>query len=204
MQTISRRRWLSWSATACGLSFVGCRVPGLGDPAILNSGVDPDAPSMLSGQSELERIAAAPLSSESGNTAAEGLSESVSATIWTNNFEDALLRADSEGKLILAFFTGSDFCPPCQRLRNEVVETAEFQTWAAPQFVLLELDYPRQTPQPRGLQEQNRELLQRYGVRSYPTVLILSAQGEVLGKAGYRPGGPVAWMRMIDAQLARS
>jgi len=142
---------------------------------------------------------------ENGDTGVNvTLGDTPPTILWTNNYQEALNRAASEGKQVLAFFTGSDFCQPCQQLHREVLETPEFENWAQDRFVLLELDYPKRTPLSPELAQQNQELLAHYGVRRFPTVLVLSAQGEILGKSnGYVGGGPKAWTTSVDAQILR-
>lgn len=202
MEAISRRLWLTWSAAACGMTALGCRTPGMGDLTLSRRFAQPSltAESLAQPEAEEQPSFAAPAADESSGLSMT-LSDQPAAVGWTDDYEQALAQAGSQGKLVLAFFTGSDFCQPCRRLHEEVVETPEFQSWAAERFVLLELDYPRRTPQPPALQEQNRELLSRYGVRSFPTVLALSADGRSLAKAAYRPGGPTPWIQALEAQL---
>ena len=49
--------------------------------------------------------------------------------------------------------------------------------------------------------KQNGKLVKKYGVRGFPTVLILDAKGEVQHKTGYAQGGPVKYLEMLDAEL---
>jgi len=95
-------------------------------------------------------------------------------------------------------FTGSDWCIWCQKLKKEVFTTPEFEAWAAKNVVLLELDYPRSTPQPEAVKKQNTELAEKYGIEGYPTVLFVDASGKVLGKSGYKKGGPTTWTSSAD------
>jgi len=178
----------------------GCRTPRMGELPLSRSFTPPP---MLESEPEVESFGE-PIVDEGVEGVSTTLGDTPAAPLWTNNYEDALNRANSEGKQVLAFFTGSDFCQPCMQLNQEVLESAEFQNWARDRFVLLELDYPKRTQLSPELESQNRELLMRYGVRSFPTVLALSPQGEVLGKsAGYRGNGPAAWTSAIDSQLLR-
>jgi len=158
---------------------------------------------MLASEPEVESLGE-PVVDEGSEGVSMTLGDTPQAPLWTNNYEVALNRAQAEGKQVLAFFTGSDFCQPCMQLNREVLESAEFQNWAQDRFVLLELDYPQRTQLSPELESQNRELLSQYGVRSFPTVLVLSPRGEVLGKsAGYRGGGPTAWTSAVDSQILR-
>ena len=120
---------------------------------------------------------------------------------WATNFEEAKATAKKEQKLILADFTGSDWCGWCIKLKEEVFSTKEFQDWAAKKVVLLELDFPKKTAQDAALKQQNQELAKKYGVSGYPTILILDAEGKQVGKLGYQPGGPANWIKLAEEQM---
>ena len=124
------------------------------------------------------------------------------AAVWHDSFEAAKTASASSGKPILADFTGSDWCHWCIKLKEDVFETDEFQQWASQNVTLLELDYPRKTPQSPAIKKQNAELSKKYNVRGYPTVLFLNSDGEVLGKLGYEKN-PKAWISSAQAILAK-
>ena len=120
---------------------------------------------------------------------------------WLTSFEDAKAAAKKDNKMILADFTGSDWCGWCIKLKDEVFSKPEFQTWAAKNVVLLELDFPRKTQLSDELKKQNQELAQKYGIRGYPTILFLDAEGKQVGKSGYQAGGPAAWIKSAEEQM---
>ena len=62
---------------------------------------------------------------------------------WTEDFEAAMKYAQTNQKLVLAEFTGSDWCTWCHKLEDEVFHTEPFQNWAAENVVLLKLDFPK-------------------------------------------------------------
>jgi len=108
----------------------------------------------------------------------------------------------SNDKLILADFTGSDWCHWCVKLKKDVFETPEFKSWANENVVLLELDYPRNGSQPAPIREQNQMLKSRYNISSYPTVLLLDAEGRVRAKMGYEQGKtPSQWVQIAESRL---
>ena len=113
---------------------------------------------------------------------------------WLVSYEEAVAKAKQENKLILADFTGSDWCGWCIKLKKEVFHTAEFKEWAKANVVLLELDFPKSKPQPEEIKQQNQALLKKHGVRGFPTILFLTPEGASAGKLGYLPGGPTAWI----------
>jgi thioredoxin-related protein len=125
------------------------------------------------------------------------------AHAWQENYASALYEAETSNKMVLAFFTGSDWCTWCKKLEREVLSKPEFATWSADRFVLLKVDYPRASKQPENVMVQNRELADRYAefVHGYPTVLFLDTSGEVLGQMGYAAGGPDAWIQKASRQL---
>ena len=120
---------------------------------------------------------------------------------WETNVNKAIEVSKKTKKPMLLFFTGSDWCGWCIRLQKEVFKTPEFEKWAKDNVVLVELDFPRRTPQEPEIQKQNAELQQTFAVQGYPTVWFVNASKkdgkinlEKLGSTGYLAGGPSAWL----------
>ena len=104
------------------------------------------------------------------------------APVWLTDLEAAKAQGVKENKPVLIDFTGSDWCPPCIQLHKVVFESAEFAAVAS-KYVLVELDYPRKTPQAPELKAKNAELSKKFGISGFPTVLLIDAKsGEVFGK----------------------
>jgi thioredoxin-related protein len=106
--------------------------------------------------------------------------------VWQSSFEAARKRAQAEGKPLLVNFTGSDWCVFCKLLKKAVFDTGAFQKGAPRHFVLVEVDFPRAKKLPAGLKEQNEALAKKYGIRAFPTVLVLGADGQYMARTGYR------------------
>lgn len=101
---------------------------------------------------------------------------------WLTDWDTAVAQAQKEGKLVLADFTGSDWCGWCIRLRSTILDTPAFQQYAKDKFVLLEVDIPRNVAKIGAEQHAaNRALAQRYNITSYPSVLVLNTKGDVIG-----------------------
>ncbi len=113
---------------------------------------------------------------------------------WVTDYKRALASAKANDKLILANFTGSDWCPWCMKLKEEVFSDSEFEAWAKGRVVLLEVDYPRRKPQSESLKAQNRELATKYKIGGFPTVLVIDKGEKVLRQWGYYPGGFEKWV----------
>src|SRR5688572_14674625 len=127
-------------------------------------------------------------------------------TRWLTNPVDARNQARKENKVILLDFTGSDWCPPCKRLKAEVFDTPQFDEFARKKLVLLEVDFPRDKSKLDAMtQAENAKLKQRFGVNSYPTVILLDQNSQELGRMkGYGGGSPEAYIQKIEAHLARA
>lgn len=118
---------------------------------------------------------------------------------WLTDFEESKSLAAETDRLILANFTGSDWCAPCMQLKKEVFSTDEFAAYASENLVLLELDFPRQTPQAEDLQRQNQELAGEFEIEGFPTLILLNSQGEEAKRfVGYMPGGPTKFLAWTD------
>lgn len=119
---------------------------------------------------------------------------------WIADFDVAVAAAKKANKDLFVDFTGSDWCGWCIKLHEEVFDHPEFQKGVEDHFVMVALDFPRaaeikaKVPNP----ERNKELQQKYGVRGFPTILLMTADGEVYGRTGYQKGGPVPYVESLD------
>jgi len=84
-----------------------------------------------------------------------------------------------------------------------VWEAEGFAEAAGKKLIFVSLDFPRdpeikaKVPNP----ERNDELKDKYGIRGFPTVLVMTPDGEVFGKTGYRPGGAEPYVKHLDEML---
>jgi len=120
---------------------------------------------------------------------------------WETNVQTASELSIKTKKPLLLFFTGSDWCGWCIRLQNEVLKTPEFLAWAKDNVILVELDFPRRSPQQPDIQQQNMQMQQMFEVRGYPTVWFANPSKkdgkftlDKLGSTGYVAGGPSKWL----------
>jgi thioredoxin-related protein len=122
---------------------------------------------------------------------------------WTTSYAKAVAAAKAGKKLILADFSGSDWCGPCMRLKKEVLDSDDFKALAKDKFSLLEVDFPHHTPQSGDVAKQNQELMQKYGVKGFPSVILMDAEGKELGRiVGY--GNKERWMEKFKAIMEKA
>jgi len=123
---------------------------------------------------------------------------------WLDNFEQAKKESEAFKQPIFAFFTGSDWCGWCMKLRKEALDTKAFEKFAEDNVILFEADYPQGKKLTDKVVKQNDELKGKYGVRGYPTVFLLDAKGEQLGKTGYQEGGGEAYVKHVKELLEKA
>jgi len=95
---------------------------------------------------------------------------------WARSWEDAQTQARASNKLIMIdFFT--DWCGWCKRLDAETLRH-ESVVKAAEAVVSVKVN----------AEKEGVELARRFGVRGFPTVLFVDAEGAVAGRiVGFRP-----------------
>ena len=116
---------------------------------------------------------------------------------WFTNFNEAKAKAIKEQKPMLIDFTGSDWCGWCIKLDNEVFSQADFQEFASDSLVLVEIDFPKKKVQSEELKLQNKALAEKYSIRGFPTILLLSPEAELIEKTGYQSGGAKSYVNHI-------
>ena len=126
--------------------------------------------------------------------------------IWHQDMSVASELAIQEQKPLLLFFTGSDWCGWCIKLQREVLSTKDFETWAAANVILVELDFPRRKKLEKQIQIQNYQLQNLFKVREYPTVVFADPEKTATnkmnlvhrGSTGFVEGGAKKWLAVAD------
>lgn len=125
---------------------------------------------------------------------------------WLIDAEKAKAQAEKEGKPLLMDFTGSDWCPPCKKLKSTVFDSQEFKDYAAKNLVLLELDFPNDKKKLSAeTKKQNDKLAKEYNINAYPTIIILNKNGKELGRErGYGGQSPEEYIKLIEKYVAKA
>jgi len=124
---------------------------------------------------------------------------------WTTDLAEAQAEAEKKDRLVLIDFTGSDWCGWCIKFKKDTLSKPEFKDYAAKNLVLVEVDFPRKKEQSAELKAANKKLQDKYGVRGFPTYVILSPEGKEVGRqVGYLKGGPSAFIAVLEEAKKKS
>ena len=116
--------------------------------------------------------------------------------IWLTDLPKAQAQAKAEGKSVLLFFHGSDWCPTCIEMQRQVFDSPEFAQYARRALVLVDVDFPEKKTQSDEVKRANLALKARFNFSDelgggYPTLVLLNAAGGTLfQETGYAGGGP--------------
>jgi thioredoxin-related protein len=102
---------------------------------------------------------------------------------WSGNFNESVKIAKASNKLILINFSGSDWCGPCIRLKNEIFVTEVFEKYASENLLLVRADFPRQKKNklPDNQVKLNETLAERYNKDGkFPLTLLVNSEGKIL------------------------
>lgn len=121
---------------------------------------------------------------------------------FMTDFETARKKAAAEKKPMLVKFTGSDWCPPCMKLNKEVFSKKDFKSAVEKDFVVVILDFPRKTQLSEEQSKANKAVAKKYGLKSYPTVMLMDHKGKVFkSMSGYGGGGVEQYLKVLKDSL---
>jgi len=97
---------------------------------------------------------------------------------WQTDFKTAKATAKEQNKPMLVYFTGSDWCKPCVKLKKDFFNTPEFAQ-AAEDYVIVMLDIPyRDDIISMDQKKTNKEVQKKLRVSKFPTLLAMDSRGR--------------------------
>lgn len=124
---------------------------------------------------------------------------------WDENYEEGKALAEKSGKLVLLAFSGSDWCGWCKKMEKDIYSDPKFISEAKKRYVLLMIDSPRDKSILSSLAEkQNPELTQKFGVRGFPSTVVVRPSGEEVRRfGGYQSCGVDGFLEAL-AEVAEA
>jgi protein disulfide-isomerase len=120
---------------------------------------------------------------------------------WTTDYEKAVEVAKEENKLLLLNFSGSDWCHWCMKLDEEVFSEKEFEKFAENTLVCVLLDSPRGIRRSSKRSADIASMKSRFQVRGFPTIILVDADEEEIGRLGYKPGGAEPYVERLREMM---
>lgn len=120
---------------------------------------------------------------------------------WLTSYETAMETARETGRPVLTIFTGSDWCPHCRTLEDNVLATETFLEWADGRVVLLMIDLPQHGIS-QAVRSERSQVCIKYGVRTFPSALLISPDGQKIAlQSGYTGQSPNAWVAQFASHV---
>lgn len=123
-----------------------------------------------------------------------------SGIVWVTDVETAFKLSKKTDKPVFAFFTGKKWCGWCKKLVAQVLSKPEFAKYANENYIMLELDFPRRDRS--KITPEMVQLSRQFGVKGYPTVLLLDHKKNLLGRTGYKPMTPAQYIQHLEGLVA--
>lgn len=120
---------------------------------------------------------------------------------WLENYAEVERMAAESGKPVILLFTGSDWCSWCQKLEGEIFSDDGFAAFASANWIWFKADFLQHSEVPEKLKAQNDELLERWNIEEYPTVIVADSSMAELGRTGYNGMIPLDYQLHLSGFL---
>ncbi len=121
---------------------------------------------------------------------------------WGTDFEAAQKTARDNNKLILLYFSGSDWCAPCIKTKRDYFANERFETLASSHLVLVNADFPRlkKNRLPAAQMAKNEALAERFNKDGiFPLTILTDANGKVMESWQGKPQqAPNDWLSNLE------
>ncbi len=120
---------------------------------------------------------------------------------WYTDFEEAIKDADANGKNVMLYFSGSDWCKPCIQLNKNILETEIFSDYAVRKLVPIKLDFPKMKKNrlSKKVSSHNESIAEKYNPNGvFPLLVFLDKNEEIIGFTGYSDVSPGIFVSIIE------
>ncbi|MEM9941164.1 MAG: thioredoxin family protein, partial [Planctomycetota bacterium] len=117
---------------------------------------------------------------------------------FIEDVNEAVELAQKENKDLLLLFTGSDWCPPCKKLEAEVFSEQDFMTEVSEHYVLVKFDFLKNTPLDEATSQRNDQWSKKFGIGSFPTIVLTDSELKPFAFAGYETGGFQNYLGLLE------
>jgi len=129
----------------------------------------------------------------------------VKELVWYDDIAEAKKDAATNHKSILIYFSGSDWCKPCIQLRENILNTEAYVSFAQQFMIMVQVDFPRLKKHKLSNEQtrHNERLAEQYNKQGiFPFIVILDSDGHVSGTTTYHEETPEEFIARIRSTLA--
>ena len=124
-----------------------------------------------------------------------------SSAQWEINYETAKSKALDTDKVLMVFFSGSDWCKPCIKLKKEILTTDEFTAFADANLVVYNADFPYRSKQDKALVTTNEALAEKYNPKGTFPKIVFIKNGKVVYSCGYKKASVATYISDITPNI---
>ncbi|MEO6070235.1 MAG: thioredoxin family protein [Chitinophagaceae bacterium] len=121
----------------------------------------------------------------------------------SSDITKSLDSANSNHKMVLVTFSGSDWCIPCIRMEKEVLEKEPFVSYAQHHLVVVKADFPRLKKHQlsKEVQKENSALAEKYNKKgTFPFTVLLDGKGNIIKEwEGAIASTPEVFVHQLEA-----
>lgn len=122
----------------------------------------------------------------------------------TQDYDAALAYAKEHKLPLMLNFTGSDWCGWCKTMEANVFSKPAWGSYAKDNLVQVWVDFPRKNPDlvPAKYRDRNKKLQKQFGVRGFPSYIVLDSSGGKIGQLGAgREKSPASFQAEMEKVL---
>lgn len=129
---------------------------------------------------------------------AQSYAQSGHSNDWLTDLDKAKKISAKKDMPILMYFTGSDWCKPCIQLKEDYLDTKEFED-VKDKMVLVLVDRPYRLDIISAEQmEKNKAIIKKYNKqKSFPLMLVLDKNGKVKDQISGYSGDPRYYAQFV-------
>lgn len=133
-----------------------------------------------------------------------GLHSAAQETRFCESFDEAKQLSDTEKIPLVIYFSGSDWCKPCIKLKKEILMSPEFAEYSKKLAIYI-ADFPFRTKQSKLLKKSNEALAEKYNKKGvFPYLIVLDVRDQVIYQVGYMNQSPTEFISAMKSGMAKS
>lgn len=126
---------------------------------------------------------------------------SAQTTEFVANYDSAVHISHEKELPLIIYFSGSDWCKPCIKLKAEILLSPEFAVYSKG-FVIYIADFPYRSKQTKDLKKVNEGLAEKYNPKGiFPNLVVVNEAEKIVYQIGYKDNKPAEFIAEMRRAL---